>query len=109
MDDLTINRRLAEIAGVPLGRPSDEFGREGNAMKMPHKQGLWSPLTDWSQLGPLMERFKVTIDHYHSSAFGPERFRAACDCVGSLGFVDAEDSDYVKAICLAIIAAHEEE
>lgn len=115
MNDYEINLRLAEIAGRDLTDMPDWWHEGGSpevfvfagppeAAAMPTDVMCWSPLTDWSQLGPLMERFAVepcsdvTGDNWCAKAYvtdmcGPTRFAVSMK----------------RAVCLAIIGAHEDE
>ena len=106
MTHYEINRRLAEIAGKNVWRTTFPSGRYGLCFPTTPKrpQVEWSPLTNWSQLGPLMERFVYALD------------RCEYDNPGRYWFVSTElgdrdeavrDPDLKRAICLAIIAAHE--
>ena len=102
MNYYEINLRLAEIAEVSVTRIrsiySDTLLREGTTYE-------WSPLTDWSQLGPLMEQHVWDIERHLELTWS----------VWAQGFErhsvlpGATDADLKRAIALAIIAAHEEE
>jgi hypothetical protein len=106
MTDYEINKRLAEIAGVSLYAKSDESGlcriREKSRRTL-----LWSPLTDWSQLGPLMKAQDISV--WSLSAGGPwtaecpYRKHGMMECASANSEISME-----RAICLAIIAAHGE-
>ena len=52
MDDFAINKRLAKIAGVEV---EEDAGLLWDESAEPWPGIEWSPLTDWSQLGPLLE------------------------------------------------------
>lgn len=115
LSDYEINRRLAEIAGhaitedcSDLDPPDISFGEDPSCVFIdgPDGEWCWSPLTDWSQLGPLMERFSVRVgpsgltgdQGWDASIYLPE---------GPVGNME-HCKDPRRAICLAIIAAHEE-
>jgi len=103
MNDYEINKRLAEIAGgFSRIDALDAIGccqvvRDGNCYP-------WSPLTDWSQLGPLMERLFVQVDF----RLGPPAMAMAYIEAGKCDGTWIADPDLKRAICLAIIAAHQE-
>ena len=105
MTDLTdyeINRRLAEIAGVRLYAKRDESGLCRIKPPPDLGSGLWKPLTDWSQLGPLMEAHVLRAERHPYDNPGQE-WRVDCGSGGhGLG------TGLKHAICLAILAAHEE-
>lgn len=109
MDDYEINRRLAEIAGEMVWRTTFADNRQGLGYPGTPKRPIreWSPLTDWSQLGPLMEAHVLDIERY---ATDPQEW-----CVWAMrGGKEGTKPGYAhidlrRAICRAIIAAHEEE
>ena len=115
MDDFEINKRLAEIAGVDVVQ--DDFGMPWSVK---NSDRHWCPLCDWSQLGPLMERHHVHVGpeygemHEEQPGVWAERLEkwvAVADEPGSLngGTVRIRQSpDLKRAVCMAIIAAHEE-
>lgn len=102
MNDHEINLRLAEIAEVSVTRIrsiySDTLLREGTTYE-------WSPLTDWSQLGPLMERecVSASFDYDYPTAVGwVTQVYAKHDRLA-----EENHPDLKRAIALAIIGAHE--
>jgi hypothetical protein len=102
MTDYEINKRLAEIAGYEALPDSLERGAVATTDGF-----LWSPLTDWSQLGPLMKAQDISV--WSLSAAGPwtaecpYRKHGMMECSAATSEISME-----RAICLAIIAAHEE-
>ena len=118
MDDFAINKRLAKIAGVEV---EEDAGLLWDESAEPWPGIEWSPLTDWSQLGPLMERHHVHVGpeygemHEEQPGVWAERLEkwvAVADEPGSLngGTVRIRQSpDLKRAVCLAIIAAHAED
>jgi len=106
MGDLTdyeINKRLAEIAQVFAY--SNEATEEGSTALYFYGGTEWSPLTDWSQLAPLMERFMFDAER-HSDAHDSIWTVTAQSMPGS-PMVRATAETLKRAICLAIIAAHQ--
>ena len=100
MTDYEINKRLAEIAGHEVVTIGD-----GGVVWVGGLVGrdyvcVWSPLTDWSQLGPLMERFETDVLTYGGEYQVDVHVEARAGGHTS--------TDLKRAICLAIIAAHEE-
>ena len=102
MTDYEINRRLAEIAGVKAW-DRRLFGVLRMYIDVDPENSdeveEWSPLTNWSQLGPLMERERIEITkdgHEYWGAWLNDHEPAAVE------------KDLKRAICLAIIAAHED-
>ncbi len=108
MNDYEINRRLAEIAGVDVLQKYYEDG-DGPFLLTIADFDVWNPLHNWSQLGPLMERFRVQVEP------GWLRYPDGAECWGAIVVcedgtsADGEDPDLKRAIALAIIAAFEEE
>jgi hypothetical protein len=107
MNDLTdyeINKRLAGISEVSVA--PDGENRVGIEEGLLTGEGdEWPPLTDWSQLGPLMEAFISDIRRVP----GSRQHSAECWCDEpgeSHGMYTA--SSLPRAICLAIIAAHDQ-
>ena len=114
MTDYEINKRLAEIAGHARWIAEQQhFERQGivsfkrenpAAYSRDEYPPAWQPLTDWSQLGPLMEQHVWDIERHLEPTWS----------VWAQGFErhsvlpGATDPDLKRAICLAIIAAHEE-
>jgi hypothetical protein len=99
MTDLTnedICRRLAEIAGVRIYRSHAWLYIYGDGKE-------WNPLESWSQIGPLIERFRVefVIVKFHWEAWVNADSRAG-------GGVWRSADNPRRAACLAIIAAHGE-
>lgn len=107
MNDYEINLRLAEIVGFDWAELDGRF----QYARLDHPEfgsmwgHEWSPLTNWGQLGPLVEStsemrvFNTTRRRYRASCFMPNR------STGGIGI----DTNKMKAICLAIIGAHENE
>lgn len=111
MDDYAINRRLAEIAGVEVRDDGERReGIEGGLLVgMSTWDDYWSPLTDWSQLGELIERFPFDVHRY--PVHGDGELFAIVDVHtidGSRGKGRAGDHDLKRALCMAILTAHEE-
>ena len=116
MTDYEINKRLAEIAGFEWAELDGRF--QYARLNHPDFGSMWapewSPLTDWSQLGPLMERFGAWPEPYNFDR--PDGYWEGC-CETGPAWADVFDTesgwprseDMKRAICLAIIAAHEEE
>jgi len=98
--DYEINRRLAEIAGV------DVYDANGTGVTLKVRGWplgpKWRPLTDWSQLGPLLVKTRLTLVQ---SVRGSDSARAYHPTKN----VGVEAADTMRAVALAIIAAHEEE
>ena len=100
MDDHEINKRLAEIAGVEV---EEDAGLLWHQSEGPLPGIEWSPLTDWSQLGPLRVEQEI-------STMPPTRSHPAWRAYGKRIARDIPTStSAMRAICLAIIAAHGEE
>lgn len=101
MTDYEINLRLAKIAGIEdipwLHKPHPPYVRMPGFVP-------YSPLTDWSQLGPLMEQHVWDIERH----LGPTWSVWAQGFERHSVLPGATDADLKRAICLAIIAAHEE-
>ena len=97
MDDYEVNKQLAEIAGVEWESRGEE---DGVAVCVDGGWHEWSPLTDWSQMGPLMERFEVDVlpykGEYQVDVYVEDRAGGHTS------------TDLKRAICLAIVAVHEE-
>lgn len=118
MTDYEINRRFAEIAGVrvrstmgsPDGtrlpsvivwKPEKTEAREGYTP--------WSPLTDWGQLGPLVERYVYRIERGYPGENSCYAAAVSFPEPGEWVMARGPDcADLKRAIALAIIAAHEE-
>lgn len=60
---------------------------------------IYSPSTDWSQGGPLIERFRVTVSPYWPSGM----FCASSAAADSNNYVVGEN--YLVAACRAIVSA----
>lgn len=124
MNDHEINKRLAEIAGVAVCGNEDEglalFCSGCNGEGLYDEDGpmtcgvcrgdgvdpeprMWSPLTNWAQLGPLMEREGVECVPYENDDGG---WGWWVDGAGSFGDKRVGGNDLKRAICLAIIEAH---
>lgn len=103
MSDEEILKRLAEIEGHPLCEewdcgvsPGIQIGTgEGDLT-------LYNPLTNWSDLGLLIEKYRLNICPPFD---GSSTWRA--DVLGSTGDAGIHKS-LPHAICLAILAAREE-
>jgi hypothetical protein len=112
MGDLTdyeINLRLAEIANTRVSRCVMEPEGRSILMRMEDAYPVvpleeWSPLTDWSQLGPLMERERASAETIWSHC---RQWRSEVRMGPGKVPVRADDRDLKRAICLAIIAAHQ--
>jgi hypothetical protein len=111
MDDYQINKRLAEIAGLNVIEDTSECepledyeDPNGILCGVAWEEIVWSPLTDWSQLGPLMEQFDVAVKRRVGGTSSHDGHWAA-EVDGLFGV----DLDMKRAICLAIIAAHEDD
>lgn len=109
MSDLTdyeINKRLAEIAGVNVREALvSDFDAEDPIVliRMDQQPEAWSPLTDWGQLGPLRERERIWVSDSDDGTW----FASAPPHCGTTEPTQ-RSPDLKRAICLAIIAAHEE-
>jgi hypothetical protein len=102
-DDYQINRRLAEIAGAHLVPGTHELLVYRYGDDYPEHTTEWSPLTDWSQLGPLLDGNHDIALHTDGGLTQVECWPSATQAGG------ATDGDMKRAICLAIIAAHDDE
>ena len=103
MTDEQINDALAAIA-----KPhAEELYGEGYYMsdtgifcllggRVTHS-ARWRPLHDWSQLGPLMEWFRVPVGWHYAGEDNP---------VFYAGDTRETSADLKRAIALALIAAH---
>lgn len=105
LDDFTINSKVAEangytVAGNHCGVPI-VLGAPGADA---HGQTRFSPLTDWSQLGPLLEGRCIDLRTRLHPAVCYSAYVERGDCE----FRFSESSDLKRAICLAIIAKHSE-
>jgi hypothetical protein len=104
--DYEISKRLAEIAGVEVDERPDWLG--GPVMLLWHsscgQSDFWSPLTDWSQLAPLVERFVFDVERHSAAQDSP--WTVIAQRTPESPMVDAS-GPLDRAICLAIIAAHE--
>ena len=110
MTDYEINRRLAEIAGharwIAERQSFERQGivslKQGNPVAYSRDEypPAWSPLTNWSQLGPLMERFETDVLLYKGTN--------QVDVYVGDRAGGHTSTDLKRAICLAIITAHEE-
>lgn len=108
MNDLEICERIAEIEGVHIKNGTvDSNGEdlvllqyEDNVIK-----GVWNPLTDDALCFQLMVKYKISLCGYSQ----PDGVISAYD-VDRNGWINKECSDISpnKAICLAIIEAHNE-
>ena len=105
MEDSEINKRVAEIEGLnPLDRPgrciipdwflrADKTVGDGDLIL----GCLYEPATDWAWCGPLVEKYQVTLDSCPS-----------CGWLASTPETDDMAADTPqRAICLAVLAAHE--
>lgn len=95
MNDHQINKRLAEISagGDPTKREK---------MLYTFSVGLWNPLHDWGQLGPLVEKYVWDIERHPASdswSVWVEGFERSV-------LPGATETDLKRAISLAIIAGH---
>lgn len=104
MDDHQINARLADIAGLETGVAEDGDGGWDLVVAIGGGWHDWSPLTDWSQLGPLVEKYVWDIERYATGEWCV--WAKAVDKEGPEP--DCAHIDLMRAICLSIIAAHEE-
>lgn len=65
--------KTSELSGVALdwavAQVSGEFVRivKGVVKRRFNFQGDWTPSTDWSQCGPLIERFELEITRYNEA------------------------------------------
>ena len=88
-----ILRKLAEIEGCFTRRKG---GEEVTGYYKPgHVDTEWNPLTNWSDCGPLVEKYKPKIRHL--GEWWDVR----------LGSAHENHPDLKRAICLAIIASEE--
>lgn len=102
MTDEEILRRLAEIEGWT------DCGTHTVSLYEGHKalEGLWikelgkvwNPLTNWSDLGPLIEKYRVWIKHDEMGSWG---------AIEGYEPIEVFNESLPHAICLAIIEAHE--
>ena len=93
MTDQEILQRLAEIEG----------GLDFNGGKWWVRNEYnksWNPLTDWSDLGPLIEKYKACIEWHESNQAWD------ADILVGPGYV--RNASLPHAICLVIIEAHKE-
>lgn len=138
LTDYEINRRLAEIAGVevvsifsatshgkplsvanpntlevvPLSEDLQSVVAPSNCVRVgPYigREPAWSPLTDWSQLGPLMEQMFAYALPCQPEGGGDWWWEGHCEAgpPSRSEWVYPRCPDKKRAICLAIIAAHE--
>lgn len=99
MTDDELNAAVARIEGyTPQEHPGFPAGHY--YWMHPERPGEIDPppyATDWQWCGPLMERHEVVTSKYQGAWLASsQRVRAS------------EDASLCRAICLAVIAAHEE-
>lgn len=87
MDNLEINKRIAEIEGL-----------EGNHST----KALYNPVENWAQGGPLIEKYEVLLDIV---TVNEEKFWQAMRFNGCTVSIKVADT-LLKAVMLAIIAGH---
>ena len=95
MTDQEILQRLAEIEGYEV----DSHGRCWKEDRSVDR-GWWNPLTNWSDLGPLIEKHKACIEWHESNQAWD------ADILVGPGYV--RNASLPHAICLVIIEAHKE-
>ena len=103
----SLNKRLAEIAGIRL---TPGTWRCGGCDAEEYRMSVyeWSPLTDWSQLRPMLEAHDVSLrQSLPPIGRSSEGLGWEVDC-GTALTEGVWDADLKRAIALAIIAAHEE-
>jgi len=105
MTDEEILKRLAEIEGMePLYTdPSrSHFFASPNILGAP-----WNPLTNWSDLGPLIEKYYPTIMKIAAIGIpGKDDFQEVDYWSAYAGGKEVDHESLPHAICLAIIEAN---
>lgn len=94
---------VAKAIGAPISRRSGGMICDGEVVLMaPCGQKVWSPSTDWSQAGPLIEKFHMDFCCEHPETIGA----ALCDENGM--YIDNRmmfGKTHLIASCRAIVSA----
>jgi len=105
MTDDEINRRVAEQEGWTLFD-----GIWAHADHCPRAYDHTPPYTtDWAWCGPLIEKYELDVmENLHGGGEPTAEGNWPCWYVDASDGVLAYDQDVKRAICLAVIAAHED-
>lgn len=97
---------VAKAIGAPISRRSGGMICDGEVVLMaPCGQKVWSPSTDWSQGGPLIDRFDVYFDRYPLDQPGFVVARIGMDYqAGSNYFNNPSSPNRLIAACRAIVS-----
>ena len=102
MTDEEILKRLAEIEGKDYYDTQETWewdDRQDDEVIFPP---LWNPLTDWSDLGPLIEKHQIDITWH-----GYDDEKPYVRAWHEESVTPVEHKSLPHAICLAIIEAHD--
>ncbi len=107
MTDDEINKRVAEIEGweeIQVGRRRAWQHKE--TCQISYWLGAFPYATDWAWCGPLVEKYGLSLDFMGEPDDAPGAYQWQCTWGYKLGNFRQADTPQ-RAICLAVIAAHE--
>lgn len=108
LSGVALDWAVAKAAAVEVYRRTGGMISDGEfVLMLGDHSAVFSPSTDWSQCGPLIERFGVTIMKYDSSCLDADRanlWSAQLDG-GNMDSWCADSPTPLIAACRAIVAA----